>query len=251
MVCRLTRNEVERYERQIMIRGLEEEGQKKLKRAKIFIAGAGGLGSPIAIYLAAAGAGKIRIVDQDTVELSNLNRQILHWDENVGTKKVESAALKLKKLNPDVEVEAIADELTKANARQLVSDFDLIIDALDNLPTRYLLNDIALNKNIPLFHGAVYGFEGRVMTVIPGKTACLWCVYHGVVPPDEKVPVIGVTPGVIGCIEATEVIKYILGLGELLTNRLLTFDGLSMRFTEFKVTKDPNCKHCSHLVRKE
>ena len=247
----LARDELERYDRQMMIRGFGKEGQEKLRRAKVFIAGAGGLGSPIAMYLAAAGVGTIRIVDHDTIELSNLNRQVLHWDENISMRKVDSAAEKIKKLNPRVKVEAIAETVTEANVSQLVGDFDLVVDALDNLPTRYLLNKAALDKNIPFFHGAVYGFEGRVMTIIPGQTACLFCVYHGVTPPKEKFPVIGVTPGVIGCIQATEVIKHIVGLGELLTNKLLMFDGLNMKFTEFKVKKDPNCKHCSHLVRKE
>ena len=129
---------------------------------------------------------------------------------------------------------------------QLVADSDLIVDAMDNLPTRYLLNKTAIEKGIPFFHGAVYGFEGRAMTVIPGKTACLNCVYHGTTVPEEKFPVIGVTPAVIGCIQATEVIKYIVGLGELLTNRLLTYDALRMTFTELKVKKDPDCEHCGN-----
>lgn len=242
----LTEEERERYDRQIMLYGFGEEGQEKLKSAKVFIAGAGGLGSPASIYLAAAGVGTIRIVDQDKVELSNLNRQVLHWNENIGRRKADSAEAKLKKLNPGVKIEAIADTITEANVFQLVADFDLIVDAMDNLPTRYLLNKTAIEKGIPFFHGAVYGFEGRAMTVIPGKTACLNCVYHGATIPQEKFPVIGVTPAVIGCIQATEVIKYIVGLGELLTNRLLIYDALRMTFTELKVKKDPNCEHCGN-----
>ena len=245
----LTKDELERYDRQIMIRGFGEEGQEKLKQAKVFIAGSGGLGSPIAIYLAAAGIGTIRVVDHDRIELSNLNRQVLHWDENIGTRKTDSAAEKLKKLNPGVKIEAIAETITEANVSQLVADFDLIVDAMDNLPTRYLLNKTAIDKGIPLFHGAAYAFEGRAMTIIPRKTACLYCSYHGAVPPPGKFPVIGVAPAVIGCIQATEVIKYIVGLGELLTNRLLVYDGLNLKFTEFKVKKDLNCEHCAHLVK--
>ena len=245
----LTREERERYERQIMIAGFGEEGQAKLKRARVFIAGAGGLGSPVSIYLAAAGVGTIRLVDHDKVELGNLNRQVLHWDENIGMRKADSAAAKLKKLNPCVRIEAVAETITKANISQLVSGFDVIVDAMDNLPARYLLNKTALEKGIPFFHGAVYGFEGRAMTIIPGKTACLNCVYRGATPPEEKFPVIGVTPAVIGCIQATEVIKYIVGLGELLTNRLLTYNALEMTFTEFKVKKDPNCEHCGQLSK--
>jgi molybdopterin/thiamine biosynthesis adenylyltransferase len=240
----LTAEELERYDRQIMLDGFGEEGQEKLKRTRVFIAGTGGLGSSASIYLAAAGVGTIRIVDHDTVELNNLNRQVLHWDENIGMSKTGSAEAKLRKLNPGVRIEAIAEMITEDNVSQLVADSDFIVDALDNLPTRYLLNKTAIKKDIPFCHGAVYGFEGRVMTIIPGKTACLNCVYHGATVPEEKFPVIGVTPAVIGCIQATEAIKYIVGLGDLLTDRLLTYDALRMTFTEFKVKKDPNCEHC-------
>jgi len=243
----LTERELQRYDRQMMIYGFGEEGQEKLKRAKVFIAGAGGLGSPAAIYLAAAGVGTIRIADHDRVELSNLNRQILHRDENIGEEKAGSASDKLKKLNPDVNIEAAAETITEANAAEMVGDSDLIVDAMDNLPTRYLLNKTAMEKKIPFFHGAVYGFEGRAMTVIPGKSACLNCLYHGVATPKVKFPVIGVTPAVIGCIQATEVIKYITGLGELLTNKLLNYDALNMKFNEFKINKDPECEHCGNL----
>ena len=245
----LTGDERERYDRQIMIREIGEEGQEKLKRAKVVIAGAGGLGSPAALYLTAAGVGMIRIVDHDRVELSNLNRQVLHWDGDIGRKKVDSAAEKLRKLNQGVEIETVEETITEANIPKLIGGFDLIVDAMDNLLTRYLLNEAAVENNIPFFHGAVYGFEGRVMTVIPGKSACLRCIYRGVIP-EEKFPVIGVTPAVIGCIQATEVIKYIVGISELLTNRLLIYDGLNLKFTEFKVNKNPNCEHCSHLMRK-
>lgn len=188
------------------------------------------------------------MVDHDRVELSNLNRQVLHWDEDIGRRKVDSATEKLKRLNQGVEIEAVEETITEDNVSQLLAGFDLIVDAMDNLPTRYLLNKAALEKNIPFFHGAVYGFEGRAMTIIPGKTACLRCIYRGL-PPEEKFPVIGVTPAVIGCIQATEVIKYIVGIGELLTNRLLVYNGLNLKFTEFKVKKDPNCEHCGHLVK--
>jgi len=237
-----------RYDRQIMIRGFGEEGQEKLKQAKVFIAGVGGLASASATYLTAAGVGVIRLVDHDRVELSNLNRQVLHWQRDIGKRKASSAAEKLRKLNPEVKIEATDEMITEANISQLVADFDLIVDAMDNLPTRYLLNKVALEKNIPLFHGAVYGFEGRVMTIIPSKTACLRCVYRGVIP-EEKSPVLGVTPAIIGCIQATEVIKYIVGIGELLTNRLLIYDGLNIKFTEFRLKKDQNCEHCGQLAR--
>jgi adenylyltransferase/sulfurtransferase len=244
----LTVYERERYDRQIMIAEIGENGQEKLKRARVFIAGAGGLGSPAATYLTAAGVGMIRVVDHDSVELSNLNRQVLHWDEDIGKTKAVSATEKLKRLNRKVKIEAIEEMITEVNVSKLVAGFDLIVDAMDNLPTRYLLNKAALEKNIPFFHGAVYGFEGRAMTIIPGKTACLRCVYRGVIP-GEKFPVIGVTPLVIGCIQATEVIKYIVGIGELLTNRLLIYDGLNMKFAEFKTKKDPHCEHCAQVSK--
>jgi len=242
----LTGDESVRYDRQIMIPGIGEEGQEKLKQAKAVIAGGGGLGSPAAIYLVAAGVGTIRIVDHDRVELSNLNRQVLHWDEDLGRKKVDSATEKLRKLNREVKIEAMEETITENTIAELVAGFDLIVDATDNLPTRYLLNKAAIDNNIPFFHGAVHGFEGRALTVIPGKTACLRCVYRGLIPP-EKFPVIGVTPAVIGCIQATEVIKYIVGIGKLLANRLLVYDGRNMRFSELVVKKNPNCEHCGHL----
>jgi adenylyltransferase/sulfurtransferase len=244
----LTRGERERYDRQIMIKGIGEEGQEKLKRAKVFIAGVGGLGSPISLYLAAAGVGTIRLVDHDTVELSNLNRQVLHGDKDIGKRKGDSAVEKLKKLNQSVKVEAVAEMITEDNVSQLVDGFDLIVDALDNLPTRYVLNKAAIDKNMPFFHGAVYGFEGRAMTVIPRKSACLWCIYKGRVT-QEKFPVIGVAPAVIGCLQATEVIKYITGIGELLTNKLLIYDGLNLEFTKLTVERDPNCQHCGGISR--
>ena len=240
----LTEKDLQRYDRQIMIYGFGEEGQEKLKKSRAFLAGAGGLGSPVAIYLAAAGIGTLRIADHDTVELSNLNRQVLHWEENIGKKKAGSAASKLRKLNSSINIEPIPETITEANVSRLVGDSDVIVDAMDNLPTRYLLNKTAVEKGIPFFHGAVYGFEGRAMTVLPGKTACLNCLYHGATVPKVKFPVIGITPAVIGCIQATEVIKYIVGLGDLLTDRLLNYDALTMKFSEFKINKDPDCDVC-------
>jgi molybdopterin/thiamine biosynthesis adenylyltransferase len=246
----LTKEELQRYDRQMMIYGFGEAGQEKLKKAKVFLAGAGGLGSPVAIYLAAAGIGTLRIADHDKVELSNLNRQILHWEENIGKRKTDSAADKLNRLNSNIKIKTISETITEANVLKLVGDSDLIVDAMDNLPTRYLLNRAAIEKGIPFFHGAVYGFEGRVMTVLPGKTACLNCLYHGASVPKEKFPVIGVTPAVIGCVQATEVIKYIVGLGELLTDRLLNYDALQMKFSEFKISRDPNCEVCGSQVKR-
>jgi molybdopterin/thiamine biosynthesis adenylyltransferase len=246
----LTSSEQERYDRQIMIGEIGQEGQEKLKRSRVVIAGTGGLGSPIAIYLVAAGIGTIRMIDHDQVVLSNLNRQILHWEEDIGKKKVDSARTKLRKLNSDVEIEAIPETITESNVFRLMDGCEVIVDAMDNLPTRYILNQCAIEKNIPFFHGAVTGFEGRAMTILPGKTACLRCMYRGPIP-QEKFPVIGVAPAVIGVIQATEVIKYLLGIGKLLTNRLLIYDGLNITFSEFIINKNPNCDHCGSYVRKE
>lgn len=242
----LTGNEKERYDRQIILYGFGEEGQEKLKKARVLVAGAGGLGSPAAIYLAAAGIGNLVIADCDRVDISNLNRQVLHWNDNLGDMKVDSASLKLKKMNPDINIETVSEKITENNVSQIVSGCDAVVDAMDNLPTRYLLNKTAIEQGVPFFHGAVYGFEGRAMTVIPGKSACLYCLYHGVTPPEEKFPVIGVTPGVIGCIQAAEVIKYITGLGELLTGRLLIYDALRMTFSELQVNRNADCKHCGN-----
>lgn len=246
----LTPSEQDRYDRQIMISGIGQEGQEKLKRARVVIAGSGGLGSPIAIYLTAAGIGMIRLIDHDRVALSNLNRQILHWEEDVGRKKVDSARTKLRNLNSTVEIQAIAETITEENVSELVGGCDVIVDAMDNLPTRYILNRRAVETNIPFIHGAVNGFEGRVMTVIPGETACLRCMYRGLVP-QEKFPVIGVAPAVIGSIQATEVIKYLAGIGNLLTNRLLIYDGLKATFSEFRLNKNPDCDHCGPSAGKE
>ena len=229
----LTPGELERYDRQLLIREMGQAGQERLKRARVAIAGVGGLGSTVAIYLAAAGIGTIGLIDHDEVRLTNLNRQILYWTGDVGRKKVVSAAEKLKNLNPWTEIVAVDRMITDRNAADLLSGFDGVVDALDNLETRFLLNKAALDHGIPLFHGAVRAFEGRVMTVIPGRTACLRCVYRGVMP-EETIPVIGVTPAVIGSLQATEVIKYIAGIGRLLTDRFVVYDGLKMDFTRIE-----------------
>jgi molybdopterin/thiamine biosynthesis adenylyltransferase len=246
----LNAEELIRYDRQIMIPEIGETGQEKLKEATVFIAGAGGLGSPVSIYLAAAGVGTIRLVDHDRVEASNLNRQVLHWDEDVGRKKVDSAGEKLRKMNPYVKVEIVDKTITEDNVKDLTTGCDGIVDAMDNLSTRYILNKAAIELNIPFFHGAVRGLEGRVMTVIPGKSACLRCLYRGPVP-QEKFPVLGATPAVIGCIQATEVIKYFAGAGEPLVNRLLIYDGLTLKFTEFRVNRNPHCEHCGRVAGEE
>ncbi len=240
----LTEDELARYKRQIAIFG--EGGQAKLKKAKVFIAGVGGLGSAIVTYLAVAGVGKLRLVDHDVVALDNLNRQILHWDSDIGREKLASAAEKLRRMSADIEVETVPETISQDNAVDLVGDCALIVDAMDNFPARYALNRCALVKKIPFFHGAIYGFYGQATTVIPGKTACLRCIFPEV-PPSVAPPVVGVTAAIIGCIQATEVLKYILGMGRLLENRLLMWDGLGCRMDEVPLQKNPECKDCSGL----
>jgi adenylyltransferase/sulfurtransferase len=232
-----------RYDRQIKIKGINVEGQLKLKNSKAFVAGAGGLGSPISIYLAVAGIGHITIIDKGKAELSNLNRQILHWDKDANRIKTESAKEKLSAINPDIEIETISAEIDDENVLDLIKDSSIILDAMDNFPTRFLLNKAALNLRIPFIHGGVWGLEGRVTTIIPYKTPCLRCITREV-PPKEVFPVIGVTPGIIGIIEATEAIKYLAGFGELLENRLLVFDGELLKFHEIEIAKDPECPEC-------
>ena len=240
----LSKRERERYKRQILLFG--DEGQERLKKAHIFIAGAGGLGSPVSIYLAVAGVGKLTIVDKDIVEQTNLNRQILHYDRDIGRKKTDSAKEKLQEINPDITIRVIDRTIDESNAYQLIGDADGIVDAMDNYPTRYLLNDVALEKKVPLFHGAISGFHGQVSTIIPGKTACLRCIVPSA-PSTEVFPVVGVTPGVIGTIQVNEVLKYLLGRGNLLANRLLLWDGMALKVEEINLERNPSCKSCGGM----
>ena len=243
----LSPQEEQRYDRQMMLEGFGEAGQERLKRAKVFIGGAGGLGSPVSIYLAAAGVGHIRIVDRDVVEISNLNRQVLHWDKDVQTKKAISAQEKLCQLNPSIQVEGVVANIDEATVLDLVGDCDLIVDAMDNFSTRYVLNKAALTKGIPFFQGSIYGLEGMTTTIIPGQTPCLRCIFPQA-PPPARFPVLGTTPAVIACIQATEVIKYVVGLGKLLSNRLLIYDGWSLEFREVNIKRDPKCPDCGHIA---
>jgi adenylyltransferase/sulfurtransferase len=242
----LSERERERYSRQMLLAEVGEEGQARLKSARVAVAGVGGLGSAISMYLAAAGVGSIRIIDHDKVSLSDLNRQVLYTSEDVGRSKVDTAKERLTALNPEVNIEVVSDEVTSDSVIKLVAECDLIVDGMDNLPTRYILNHASVQLGIPLFHGAIYGFEGRATTVIPGRTPCLRCIYRDTMPVD-KTPVIGTTPAVIGCIQATEAVKYVVGAGDLLLNRLLIYDGLGLSFREVAVERDPDCEECRHL----
>jgi molybdopterin/thiamine biosynthesis adenylyltransferase len=227
-----------------MIPGFGIEGQEKLQRAHVFIAGMGGLGSPIALYLAAAGVGSITLVDMDRVDLSNLNRQILHWDDDVGKQKVRSALEKLRKVNPSVKCEPVNTKINEENVLDLTAKCDVLMDATDNFQARYLLNKAAIQHSIPLIHGAVYGYEGRLVTLFPGRTACLECILPHM-PPSTTFPVLGTTPGVIAMLQSTEAIKYITGTGVNLTDEMLLYDGEMMKFDRVKISRNPNCTSCA------
>ena len=238
----LTDQERTRYARQILLFG--EEAQERLKDAEVFIAGAGGLGCPVAVYLAVAGIGTITLVDRDEIELSNLNRQILHWDRDIGRTKIRSAGEKLTEINPDIRVMAIEADIGEKNADQLVGGADVIVDALDNYPARFLLNEVAQRKKIPLVHAAIRGLHGQATTILPGKTPCLACIFP-CAPPEEVFPALGATAALMASIQATEVIKYLTGTGQLLDGRLLLWDGRSCRMEEVSVAPNPKCPVCS------
>jgi adenylyltransferase/sulfurtransferase len=193
-----------------------------------------------------AGIGHLRVVDSDTVDLSNLNRQILHWDEDVDKRKAESALGKLQRMNPSITVEASSEHIVEDNVRALVGNANAIVDCMDNFPTRYLLNQVAIERRIPLFHAAVYGMEARISTIVPGETACLRCLFPSA-PPPETFPVVGAAPGLGATIQAMEVIKHFSGHGSLLKNRMLVFDGEASRFIDLTLQRDPNCPDCGHL----
>jgi len=237
--------ERERYTRQLAIEGFGEAAQERLATSRVFVAGAGGLGCAICTYLAAAGVGALRIADHGEVELGNLNRQVLYTDADIGARKVDAVAARLHGVNPGPEVEPVHVTLSESTLPPLLEGCRLVIDALDNLPARLALNRAALEQRIPLVHGAIRGFAGQVMTVVPGRTACLMCLYQGKAAAGIT-PVIGVAPGVVGLLEATEAIKALAGLGRCLEGRLLLFDGLEMTFTELPVEKNPRCPHCGN-----
>jgi adenylyltransferase/sulfurtransferase len=239
----LTEAERQRYGRQMLIAGWGEAAQRRLKAATVFVAGAGGLGSPASVNLAVAGVGTIRICDCDAPELSNLNRQFLHDDSRIGLNKAESAKLTLSRLNPSVIIEAIPVRIEADNVDDLVGDADLVVDCLDNFPTRYILNAAAVRKGIPFVHGSIWGLEGRVSFLHPPETPCLACIFQGN-PPREVFPVLGATPGITGTLQAMEALKYLAGVGMLLKGRLLCCDFHEMRFFEVAVRRSPGCRVC-------
>jgi adenylyltransferase/sulfurtransferase len=242
----LTDLEKAQYHRQMLIAGWGEEGQQKLKRCRVFIAGAGGLGSPVSIYLAVAGIGEISICDADTVELSNLNRQILHPIAHIGQPKVVSAERTLQALNPSVRLLTHAAYMDQDSLAGIVGRPDVVVDCLDNFDTRYLLNAYCVQRGIPLVHGAIHGMMGQVTFLQPPETPCLRCLFPSA-PPKETFPVVGATPGIVGCIQALEVLKHLTGVGSTLKGRLLFFDGEEMAFSVFNVSRTPDCPECGRL----
>lgn len=242
----LTDYEKIRYHRQMLIDGWGEQGQIRLKSSTVFIAGAGGLGSPVSIYLAAAGVGELWICDADTVELSNLNRQILHTDARIGEPKTVSATRALGALNPTVKVLTFAEYLDESNVARIVGQPDIVVDCLDNFETRYLLNAYCIQRKIPFVHGAVHGMIGQVTFLSPPDTPCLQCLVPEA-PPKAIFPVVGVTPGVIGCVQAMEVLKFLTNTGLNLRGRLLFFDGEELEFSSFSVKRTPACPQCGGL----
>lgn len=243
----LTPSEIERYDRQMSIPGWGIDGQRKLKKAKVVVCGAGGLGCPASMYLAAAGIGHLVIIDKETIELSNLNRQVLHWQPDVGKYKAVSIQEKLKKLNPDIKVEAVKKEITEGNIHDLIRGATVVVDAMDNFTTRFIINRGCVEEKIPFIHAGIYGFEGSMATIIPGEGPCLRCIYPSKPPEAAKFPVLGATPGVLAVLETVEAFKLIIGLGRPLVGRLLVFDGLNMSFTFIELRRDPTCPVCSKL----
>lgn len=252
-----TPDQLIRYSRHFLLPEVGEDGQAKLLQAKVLMVGAGGLGSPSAYYLAAAGVGTIGIIDNDVVDVSNLQRQILHANDRVGMPKVESAKKTLEGLNPDVKVIPYQAKLTSENIMEILKDYDFVIDGCDNFPTRYLVNDACVLTGKPNVHGSIFQFEGQATVFYPGKGPCYRCLYPEP-PPADMAPscaeagVLGVLPGLIGVIEALEAVKLILGKGDTLIGRLLHFNTLTMEINTLKLRRDPNCPMCGeHPTIKE
>ncbi|MDA8066394.1 MAG: molybdopterin-synthase adenylyltransferase MoeB [Thermaerobacter sp.] len=244
-----TEEQIRRYSRHILLPEVGGAGQRRLLAARVLLLGAGGLGSPTAYYLAAAGVGTLGICDPDVVDLSNLQRQILHAEADLGRPKVDSAAEKLRALNPDVRVVCHRTGIDRGNALDLLADYDLVVDGTDNFATRYLVADACHLAGKPLVHGSIFRFEGQVTVFLPGEGPCYRCLYPepppaGLVPSCQEAGVLGVLPGIIGTVQAAEAIKLLLGIGRPLVGRLLTYDALEMDFHTLAVHRDPACSLC-------
>ena len=246
----LNENQIKRYSRQIILKEVGGIGQIKLLNSKISIVGLGAIGSPVTYYLAAAGIGKLQLIDYDNVEISNLHRQILHYTNDIGKKKTESALTKINQLNPDCEVEIVDERLSKHNVIDLIKDSDFVIEGSDNLPTKMLINDVCTYLKIPFTIAGVLRFHGQIISVIPDeKTACYRCVFGDAIQGDNsfscsQAGVIGFIPGILGCLEANEAIKYLLNIGQLIKNKILYVDLLDNSFDFINVKHDDNCIAC-------
>ncbi|MDR0549360.1 MAG: HesA/MoeB/ThiF family protein [Deltaproteobacteria bacterium] len=245
----LTSFQLELYSRNILVKDIGVLGQKKLLAGRVLIVGVGGLGSPAALYLAAAGVGTIGLLDSDQVELSNLQRQILYANSDLGTLKVDSGAAKLVNLNPNIEVLPIKARLTRDNVLSLLRDFDFVVDGADDFATKFILNDACVNLKIPLVHAGVLGFQGQLTTITPGAGPCLRCLFEAPPPPGAaptcaKAGIVGAVAGVVGSLEALEAIKFLTGAGNLLTGILLTFNGLNQEFRRVKFPPRLDCPVC-------
>ena len=246
----LTNEQIQRYQRHLILKGVGVSGQKKLLNAKVLVIGAGGLGAPVLLYLAAAGVGTLGIADADTVDLSNLQRQVIHATKDVGKPKTESAKQTIQEINPDVKVITYREYVTAKNILSIIADYDFIIDGTDNFPAKFLINDACVLAKKPFCHAGIIRFSGQLMTYVPDEGPCYRCIFKEM-PPKDAVPtckeagVIGAVAGVIGSLQAMEAVKYITGTGELLTGQLLTYDALTSQFRKIKVPKrNHNCAVC-------
>lgn len=245
----LTGAQAERYGRQLLLKNLGVEGQLKLRASKALVIGTGGLGSPVAFYLAAAGVGTLGIIDSDVVDLSNLQRQILHATPDLGRDKIRSAEEKLKALNPEIEIRARKERVTAANIRGIIKGYDCVVDGTDNFPAKFLINDACVMENIPFSHGGVLRMAGQTMTIRPGSTACYRCVFRrpppcDMAPSSAQVGILGAVAGMLGTIQAAEAIKVISGAGDPLYNALLVFDAADMDFRKVKLKRRADCEVC-------
>lgn len=252
----LTEAQAKRYSRHLLVPEVGETGQLKLLDSRVLLIGAGGLGSPAALYLAAAGVGTLGIIDADVVDDSNLQRQVIHNTERIGQYKAESARTAIAALNPDVKVNTYIERLDETNVKRLVDEYDVIIDGTDNFPTRYLLNDAAVMANKPVIHGSIFRFEGQVTVFKPYDGPCYRCLYPepppaSLAPSCAEAGVLGVLPGIIGLLQATEAIKLLLGIGDPVVGRLLTYDALAGEFNELRLFRDPKCLACSEGAHPE
>ena len=250
----LTEQQIERYSRHIILEQVGGAGQEKLLSSKVLIVGAGGLGSPVGLYLAAAGVGTIGIVDGDKVDLSNLQRQIIHHTDDVGTNKVDSALAKIQAINPDVTVRAHREWAKADNIAGIIRGYDFVIDGTDNFAAKFLVNDACYFEKVPFSHAGILRFDGQLITVIPGETACYRCLFEepppaGAVPACSQAGVLGVLAGVIGSLQATEAVKFLLGIGKLLTNTLLTYNALAMEFRRVELSRNCECPLCGEEPR--